>query len=227
MKPFQMSFPGALFLCAVSAAAQTQRPAFTIPLIDLNDQHHLCVRFTLAELDRLAAVQKARPAPDCEKDEKGFRPLFDGKSFDGWKVSENTPKSWEIDNGLLVLTGGSSHLFTKEAFDDFIVRFEWRPLRKGYNSGFFVRGRQIQMAQGGAGMLFGSKDGKAVPQLHRPPGEWNDWEVTCIGPKLALKVNGMLAWEINNFKPGRSPLGIEAEGHQIEFRRIRIKALPK
>ncbi len=37
---------------------------------------------------------------------------------------------------------------TKEEFDDFIVRFEWRPAKKGYNSGFFIRGRQIQMAQG-------------------------------------------------------------------------------
>ena len=162
-----------------------------------------------------------------ENKEEGFESLFDGKSFEGWKVSESTPESWKIENGLLVLTGGRSHLFTKEAFDDFIVRFEWRPAKKGYNSGFFIRGRQIQMAQRGAGMLFGSEGGKAVPELHRPPGEWNEWEVTCIGPKVSLKVNGKPAWEIDNFKPGRRPLGIEAEGHYIEFRKIRIKRLSK
>ena len=126
----------------------------------------------------------ARHSAAADKEE-GFQALFDGKSFAGWKVDENTPKSWRIDNGLLVLTGGSSHLFTKEEYDDFIVRFEWRPAKKGYNSGFFVRGRQIQMAQGGAGMLFGSKDAPAVPQLHRPPGQWNEWEVSCIGRTLS------------------------------------------
>lgn len=168
------------------------------------------------------------PARDAKKEkEEGFESLFDGKSFEGWKTNEKTPTSWKIENGLLVLTGGNSHLFTKEEFSDFIVRFEWRPAKKGYNSGFFVRGRQIQMAQGGAGMLFRSEEAKAVPKLHKPPGEWNEWEVTCIGPKLALKVNGKPAWEIDNFKQASRALGIEAEGHEIAFRNIRIKRLGK
>jgi len=159
--------------------------------------------------------------------EAGFRLLFDGKSFDGWRVDQNTPKSWQIAPGVLVLTGGSAHLFTKDSFDDFVVRFEWRPLKQGYNSGFFVRGRQIQIADGQAGMLFGSKDAPAVPNLHKPPGEWNAWEVTCIGRRLSLKVNGTLAWEIGDFKSAPAPLGIEAEGHPIEFRNLRIQAAVK
>ena len=102
-------------------------------------------------------AESGRESVEKERKE-GFVPLFDGKSFAGWNVGEKTPASWKIENGLLVLTGGNSHLFTKEKFDDFVVRFEWRPLKKGYNSGFFIRGwNQIQMAQGGAGMLFGSK----------------------------------------------------------------------
>jgi len=165
--------------------------------------------------------------PTGEKEEEGFESLFDGQSFAGWRVGENTPASWKIENELLMLTGGRSHLFTKEQFDDFIVRFEWRPAKKGYNSGFFVRGRQIQMAQGGAGRLFGSEETKAVPKLHKPPGEWNEWEVTCIGAKLSLKVNGTLAWEIDDFKRVSRPLGIEAEGHAIDFRNFRIKRIRK
>ena len=165
------------------------------------------------------------PAP--EADETGFESLFDGKSFEGWKVNESTPTSWKIENGILILTGGRSHLFTKEQFGDFVVRLEWRPVQKGYNSGFFVRARQIQMAQGGAGRLFHAEGTRAVPELHNPPGQWNVWEVTCIGPKLSLKVNGKPAWEIGDFQPARGPLGIEAEGHAIEFRNIRIKRVPK
>ena len=100
-------------------------------------------------------------------------------------------------------------------------------MKRGYNSGFFVRGRQIQMAQGGAGMLFRDKQTRAVPKLHNPPGQWNTWEVTCTGTKLSLVVNGKPAWEIDNFKPARRPLGFEAEGHAIEFRNIRVKRLGK
>ena len=183
-----------------------------------------CTLFAILMLCCIPAV--AQDATKTEKEE-GFESLFDGKSFAGWQVNDNTPKSWKIEKGLLILTGGNSHLFTKEKFEDFIVRFEWRPAKKRYNSGFFVRGRQIQMAQGGAGGLFGPKGPKGVPKLHNPPGEWNQWEVTCVGPKASLKVNGKLAWEIDDFKSARRPLGIEAEGHYIEFRNMRIKKLGK
>jgi len=51
--------------------------------------------------------------------------------------------------------------------------------------------------------------------------------VTCVGPKLSLQVNGQLAWEIDGFKQAKRPLGIEAEGHEIAFRNLRIKPVAK
>ncbi len=168
----------------------------------------------------------ARQEPTKAEKDDGFVPLFDGKTFTGWKVSDRTPKSWKIDNGMLVLTGGGSHLYTTKKYKDFVVRFEWRPAKKGYNSGFFIRGgHQIQMAQSDAGHLLGVKGTKGVPKLHKAPGEWNEWEVTCIGPKVALKVNGTLAWDIDHFKAKEGTLGIEAEGHHIDFRNLRIKEI--
>jgi len=38
-------------------------------------------------------------------------------------------------------------------------------------------------------------------------------------------VNGKPAWEIDDFQPLSGSLGIEAEGHYIESRNIRIKRL--
>lgn len=167
----------------------------------------------------------AQELTQAEKDD-GFVALFDGKSLDGWKVAPNTPKSWKVDGGLLVLTGGGNHLFTTKSYKDFIVRFEWRPEKKGYNSGFYIRGNnQIQMAQGDAGHLFGVKGASGVPKLHKDPGQWNEWEVSCIGPKVSLKVNRKLAWEIDTFKAKEGPLGIEAEGAHIDFRNLRIKEI--
>jgi hypothetical protein len=161
-----------------------------------------------------------------EERDEGFVPLFDGKSLAGWKVNANTPKSWKVENGLLVLTGGSSNLYRQEEYGDFVVRFQWRPAKKGYNSGLFIRGNnQINLAQSDCGRLFGYKNTRPVPELHHPPGEWNEWEVTCVGPRVTLKVNGKLAWSIDNFKPKRGPLGLQAEGQHIDFRKLRLKEI--
>ena len=158
--------------------------------------------------------------------EEGFVPLFDGKSFAGWKTTDRTPKSWKVEEGLLVLMGGNSHLFTEKEFDNFIIRYQFRPKKKGYNSGFYIRGKnQINLAQRDAGRLFGYKNTKAVPDLHKEPGEWNEWEVTCNGPNVTLKVNGKLAWSIDNFRPKSGVIGIQAEGRAIDFKNIRIKSL--
>lgn len=42
--------------------------------------------------------------------EEGFKQLFDGKSFDGWKINES-PESWSIVDGAFVAKGNRSHLF--------------------------------------------------------------------------------------------------------------------
>jgi hypothetical protein len=158
--------------------------------------------------------------------EEGFVPLFDGKSFAGWKVNADTPKSWKIDKGMMVLLGGSSSIYTEKKYDDFIVRFEFRPEKKGYNSGLFIRGNnQINLSQKQVGALIGHKGTKAVPELHKEPGEWNEWEVSCIGPKVTLKVNGKMAWSIDDFKPTSGVLGLQAEGQHIDFKNLRIKVV--
>ena len=182
---------------------------------------------TLAVLCLFGASASTQTVSDQEKKD-GFAPIFDGKSFAGWKADEKTAKSWKVEDGLLVLMGGSANLYTTEQYNDFIIRFEFRPKKKGYNSGFFLPGnQQINLAQKDCGRLMTSKKSKAVPELHKEPGEWNEWEVTCIGPKVSLKVNGKLAWEIDDLKPKRGPLGLQAEGQAIDFRNLRVKKVGK
>jgi hypothetical protein len=158
--------------------------------------------------------------------EEGFVPLFDGKSFAGWKTNDNTAKSWKIENEMLVLLGGSNSIYTEKPYDNFVLRLEFRPKKQGYNSGLFLRGNnQINLAQKAVGQLIGNKNTRPVPELHKEPGEWNEWEVTCIGPKVTLKVNGKLAWSIDDFKPTSGPIGLQAEGQPIDFKNLRIKVI--
>src|SRR3954454_2369002 len=43
--------------------------------------------------------------------EDGFKPLMDGKTFDGWKKAEENPDTWTIQDGAFVAHGSRCHLF--------------------------------------------------------------------------------------------------------------------
>jgi hypothetical protein len=80
----------------------------------------------------------------------GFRPIFDGETFDGWRGlgRDTVPAAhWKVEDGMIrkvasgsipravdgqVLDGGD--LMTEETFSDFELRFEWK-VAPGANSG--------------------------------------------------------------------------------------------
>jgi hypothetical protein len=185
-----------------------------------------------------AAIAPAQKPSDAEVKE-GFVSLFNGKDFTGWRFDNNAalpeklPDNWKVEDGLIKLSGGSKpHLASQWDYDDFEARLEWRAQKKGYNSGFYVRsGRavnanQINLAEKEAGhLLSGGTGGKGVPELQKPPGEWNEWRVLAVGNKLTFWCNGQMAWEVTDFKPARGYLGLQAEGAAIDFRNVRIKEL--
>jgi hypothetical protein len=43
--------------------------------------------------------------------EPGFKPLMDGKTFDGWKMAEENKDTWKIEDGAFVAHGNRCHLF--------------------------------------------------------------------------------------------------------------------
>jgi hypothetical protein len=45
------------------------------------------------------------------KKEKGWVSLFDGKSFAGWRVNEENPKTFSIEDGTIKVAGERTHLF--------------------------------------------------------------------------------------------------------------------
>lgn len=188
----------------------------------------------------LAAVTCVASAQDVSEEERkeGFMPLFNGKDFSGWRFGDNLdkiPGNWRVEDGMIRLSGGGApHLASAKEYTDFEVRFQWRAQKKGYNSGFFVRsGRsvganQINLAEKSCGNLMGgTKGGKAVPELQKEPGEWNEWRVLAVGETLTLWCNGKLAWEVTGFKTPRGYLGLQAEGAAIDFKNIRIKEIKK
>jgi len=43
--------------------------------------------------------------------ESGFTPLMDGKTFNGWKMSEENQETWKVLDGAFVANGKTCHLF--------------------------------------------------------------------------------------------------------------------
>jgi hypothetical protein len=203
-------------------------------------------RFALLLLALPAFAQPAAAQKLTDEEVKeGFVSLFNGKDWSGWQfgggygLPDKVPANWSIGDGLIKLSGGGApHLGTQWDYDDFEFRLEWRALKpKGkakYNSGVYIRsGRkvnanQLNLAEGGEGGPVGlkAKGAKAVPNLQKPAGEWNEWKVRVIGDKITLWCNGELGFEATEFatlKPGY--LGLQAEGAAMEFRNLRVKEI--
>jgi hypothetical protein len=172
--------------------------------------------------------------------EAGFVSLFTGKDFTGWRFGEGPspptelPPNWKVEDGVIKVTGGGKpNLASEKAYRDFELRLEWRGLKEKYNSGLYVRSNknvgnnQINLAYKGEGAFLGGKiaGAKAVGDLQKPAGEWNEWRIVAQGDKLSLTCNGQLAWEATGFSPAEGYLGMQAEGAALEFRNIRLREI--
>lgn len=196
--------------------------------------------------------------------EPGFTSLFDGQTLNGWKLMGKTGDGYGVKNGVLYCAvGGGGNLLSEKEYEDFALRFEFK-LEDGSNNGVGIRaplegdaayqGMEIQILEEGAADR--GKWGKLRPgQYHgsvydvvaarkgalKPPGQWNSEEITAIGRKIKVVVNGhpILDTDLNEVTdpaiirkhPGlfrtRGRVGFLGHNDYLEFRNIRIKELPR
>lgn len=188
----------------------------------------------------VATFTQSSRAQELTNEEKdaGFVSMFNGVDLKAWrftgKDTDPPPKNWKVERGVIKVTGGGSpHLATVYEFKDFEMRFQWRAMREKYNSGFFIRSpknlgkNQLNLAKGGEGKFIGGKlDGsKAVPELQKPAGEWNEWRVLVVGDSVTFWCNGELAYKGTGLKPEKGYIGLQAEGAPLEFRNLRIRQI--
>jgi hypothetical protein len=145
-----------------------------------------------------------------EEQDQGFKPLFNGKNFDGWV---GNTVDYQVENGEIVLhvDNGPSHgnLYTSDEYSDFIYRFEFQ-LTPGANNGLGIRaplkgdaayvGMELQILDNEApvyaklqpyqyhGSVYGIIPAKRG--FLKPTGEWNYEEVIAKGTKITVTLNG-------------------------------------
>jgi len=170
----------------------------------------------------------------------GYPPDFKVTDVAQWHVDPTSHENVCDGNG-----GHDWFRFNKE-FHNFAFHAEWRFTKvKGtpnYNSGVFFRNsengttwHQAQTTPGG-GYLFGETpvNGKLTAfneqknmteNRIKPAGQWNAFDIRCLGETCTLAVNGKV---VNTIQTGvdKGYVGLESEGFQITFRNLKVQELP-
>lgn len=189
--------------------------------------------------------------PDPFVPEAGFRSLFNGKDLSGWGARITPPPPewaakrnvvfvehkedvsfdgkkqsddgrYEAINGRLVVKTSFAgrhiqQLWTTEEFGyDFVLKLEFRATPKA-DSGVFIRKKQFQV-----------RDYVLAGPYHDlekyRPQDWNALVFTVKGGVASVTCNGVLITD-DFVVPATGPIGLEGDGGQMEYRRIRLKRL--
>jgi hypothetical protein len=158
----------------------------------------------------------------------GFKPLFDGKSLDGWrgyKKADASETRWKVENGLVTIpendgkdTRGQRDIITTGTYDQFDLRWEWK-VAQGGNSGlkYFVLEDEASAIGHEYQMIDDERHPDAKIGPHRqtaalydvfpaadrplkPAGEWNNSQVIVKGKHVEHWLNGkrVLQYELDS-----------------------------
>jgi lysophospholipase L1-like esterase len=143
-------------------------------------------------------------------------------AFDGVAVTPD--RRFAAMNGRLVVTTPPEYrkiqqLWTTRVFaEDFVLKLEFRATPNA-DSGVYVRGPQLQCRD--------YKLAGPYKDLKRyRPQDWNELVVTVRGGVARAECNGELL-EAALAVPASGPIGVEGDRGQMEYRRIRIRLLPR
>ncbi|MCW5552886.1 MAG: DUF1080 domain-containing protein [Verrucomicrobiae bacterium] len=218
---------------------------------------------TKTSLTLVAGISLIAACAAAQRD-TGFVSLFDGQTLNGWQLIGKSGDGYGVKDGVIYCArGGGGNLLTEKEYSDFILRFEFK-LEDGSNNGVGIRapaegdaaylGMEIQILDEGAADR--GKWGKLRPaQYHgsiydvvaarkgalKPVGEWNEQEITAIGRRIKVVLNGQTITDtdlneitdpaIIRKHPGlfrdRGHIGFLGHNDYLEFRNIRIKELAR
>ncbi|MBX7211666.1 MAG: DUF1080 domain-containing protein [Verrucomicrobiaceae bacterium] len=178
-----------------------------VGVFKLNNASHVGVgTLDVGMIVHKATVREIRSSPAGD----GFRPLFDGKSLEGWLALDGSspPGGWRVVDGAM--TGkGYSAVLTREEFGDFDLTLDWRVNPQG-NGGIFYRVAEDGMVDHPLHAVeFNLMDENipAPPSKHcgaafnvkppsqsaaRPAGEWNTARLLVQGTKVQQWINDKL-----------------------------------
>ena len=183
-----------------------------------------------------------------------WKELFDGKTFEGWKLNENK-ESWSIEDGNLVCHGERSHLFyvgDDKPFKNFEFECECMTT-PGSNAGIYFHtkfqdtgwprfGQEVQVNVSHSdpkksGSLYG------VVDVGNPPLKDDEWYKTWVkvqGKHVIIKVNDTVTVDYTEpdgkeafsadfeRRIGEGTFALQAHDpkSKVYFRNLKVRRLP-
>jgi len=202
-------------------------------------------------LTAAALLATALPSPGAEV-EPGFTSLFDGKSFNGWKMAQENQDTWTIEDGALVAHGKRCHVFydgDAKPFKDFHLKVDVMT-EPGANGGiyFHTRYQPTGWPRGGFECQVNNThaDWKKTGSLYdvvniaQSPAQDNKWwtqEIVVQGNKVTVLIDGRKIFEYTEpagAQPGKdferklNEGTFALQGHPgaiVRYKNIRVKRL--
>jgi hypothetical protein len=185
--------------------------------------------------------------PSEPTNEAGFMPLLAGNAPGGW--TQSGPGKFTLENGVATGQGGMGlWWYTNQVFTNFVLRGEWLQEGPDSDSGVFVRfpnpaqdpwiavrhGHEFEIGaadpkhpKDGTGAFYPFHGPTALPL--KPWGEWNQYELICVGPNYSLRLNGQLVntWTDDQNRPAAGYIGLQNYPYRqaVKHRQLRIKPL--
>ncbi len=191
------------------------------------------------------------PAP-----EQGFTPLigqWEGRFHKGgWNHYGPGYFTLDPETGVLASHGGMGLFwYAAEQFGDFALRLQFQTSKPESNSGVFLRVPEVPVsddyiyhsfevqihATGDEGIhRTGAVYDAVAPseELAKAPGEWNDMEISFVGDRITVDLNGarVVDWtavpagKVRDFAP-RGYIGLQNHDadSSVWFRNVRVKSL--
>ena len=211
--------------------------------------------FVVFALSSLGSTPAADPSGVTPVVDDGFKPLFDGKSLDGW---DGDSKVFRIEDGAII--GGQMKekiphnffLSTKEEYADFELQLEFRLLGKDTNAGVQIRskripdhhemiGYQADLGQNYWGALYDeSRRNKILASPKKEElakvlklGEWNKYRILCEGRRIQLWINDFQTVDYTEPDAAieqKGLIAVQIHGGppgEAQYRNLRIKRISK
>lgn len=164
--------------------------------------------------------------------------LFNGTDLSNWTVLGDG--NWRVEDGALTADQGSaaSYLVSERSFGDFELELEFW-VDTGANSGVFIRCAdpaavnesscyEVNVFDTRPDQTYrtGSIVNVAAPsQFVYTGGQWNRYEISAVGSRLKVKLNGRDMVDVEDSRLAAGPIALQHGSGTVRFRNVRIREL--
>ena len=167
----------------------------------------------------------------------GWTMLFDGEILDNFTMTGNA--NWRVADGVAEADMPRGYLVSREAYTNFDLRMEvWTlpasnagvilrtqdPRDPGIQNAYEVNINDQRRDQDGR---TGSIVNVATPLVQFDAGnKWVTVEISAMGPRLTVRLDGVLTAEATDTKYASGEIALQAAGGEVKYRNVQIRVAP-